>query len=174
MSETLVGSPAGVIYGTYADAVIYIDAKLGDSYRAWETLSVPDRKRALLSAAAYINQQIWIDEADTFAERDAIQAFKDASYELGVLIAVDPDLVALVDQGTNIAAAGAGGAYVQFANPTSAKTGSAPLLPPIIMRLLGAYLSSGALSTASGGLGVAGGCRNPLSECSDYDWTEPK
>lgn len=173
MSEILVGSPAGTIYGTYADSVIYVDAKYGDAYRAWEALAVGDRKRALLSAAAYLDRQDWIDAYDTFAERDALQAFKDASYELAVLVVGDPDIVMLTDQGTNVSRVYAGGAGVDFANPTSARTGSAPLLPPVLMALIGAYLGGSDVSTAIGGIGSAGGCRNPLSDCSDYDRTEP-
>ena len=173
MSETLVGSPAGTIYGTYADSVIYVDAKVGDSYRAWEAETVPNRKRALLSAAAYLDRQDWIDTFDTFAERDALQAFKDASYELAVLVVGDPEIVMLTDQGNNVARVYAGGAGVDFANPTSARTGSAPLLPPVLMALIGAYLGGSDVSTAIGGIGSAGGSYNPLSDCADYDRREP-
>lgn len=168
MSEVLVGSPAGTIYGTYALAVIYVDGKYGDAYRAWEALAAADRKRTLLSAAAYINQQVWQDDYDTFVERDAVQAFIDASYELGVMIANDPEIVEAIDQGTNIARAYAGGAGVDFANPTSAARGTAPKLPPILMRLIGAYLA--AASTSSGATGyVAGSSTNPFDACSDMN-----
>lgn len=174
MSEVLTGSPAGTIYGTFDDAGVYIDGQLGDAYRAWEALAEADQKRALLTAARYLDQQVWVEEADTFAERDAIAAFQYASYELACMVADDPSIVTVADQGSRISAAGAGGAFVNFAFPTTVQTGSAQLLPPILMRLIGEYLGGGGISTAIGGIGVSDGCTNPLSECADYDFSEPK
>lgn len=174
MSEVLPGSPAGTIYGTYAAAVIYVDGQLGDAYRAWEDLDEADRKRALLTATRYLDQQVWVEVADTFAERDAIEAFQHASYELACMVAADPEIVTLSDQGSRISAAGAGGAFVNFAFPTTIAQGTAGLLPPILMRLIGEYLGGSGVSTAIGGIGEPGGCVNPLSECSDYDFSEPK
>ncbi len=176
MSElvTVSSGVTGTIYGTYAAAQAYIAARFGEGYTAWTGRTDADKKRTLISAADYLNTQVWVDAYDTFAERDALQAFVDASYELAVLIGDDPDLVQLVDQGTNVARVYAGGAGVDYANPTSSARGTATLLPPILMRLIGAYLgsaSSGA-SAVLGGSGVAGAATNPLSECSDYDRTE--
>lgn len=173
MSEVLTGSPAGTIYGTYADCVVYIDGKFGDAYRTWEELDAADRKRTLLTAAAYLNRLLWVDDYDTFSERDALQAFKDASYELGAMIAADPDIVALADQSSNLDSVGAGGAYVNFKNATSVAFGSATKLPPILQALLGDYLAGGGGATIIGGVGATGECRNPLSECSDFDREEP-
>jgi hypothetical protein len=173
MSEVLVGSPAGTIYGTYADAVIYVDGKFGDTYRAWEALGVPDRKRALLSAAAFINSFVWTDDYDTFTERDALQAFKDASYEMAVIIVDDASVVAALDQGTNIARVYAGGAGVDYFNPTSARTGSAPVLPPILMRLIGAYLASTALGGPQGGSSQSSCADNPFDDSGEFERAEP-
>ena len=173
MSETFVGSPAGTVYGNYAAGVIYVDSQLGDAYRAWETLTAPDRKRAMLSATAYIDRQSWIEAYDTFAERDVLAAFVTASYELAALVASDPDVVAALDQGSNIARVYAGGAGVDFHFPTSPKSGTAPTLPPVIESLLGRYLLSATGSGPQGGSGVSGDCHNPASDCCDFDRTEP-
>ncbi len=173
MSEILTGNPAGTIYGTYADAVIYVDAKYGATYRAWEALVAADRKRAQLSAAAFLDRQVWTDDYDTFAERDALEAFQLASYELAVLIVDDPDVVAVADQGTNIQSVGAGSATVTYFNPTSARAGSAPKLPPILMDLVGAYLATGTTGGPQGGSSQSSCARNPFSDCAEFDRKEP-
>lgn len=163
----------GTVYGTYAAAVTYITGRYGESYTAWLALSADNRKRTLISAADYIDQQIWQDDYDTFAERDAVPAFVTASYELAVLIAADPEIVQALDQGSNIARVYAGGAGVDYFNPTSSKSGSAPKLPPILMRLIGQYLAASTTGGPDGGSGQEGSCHNPFSECSDYDRSEP-
>lgn len=170
MSE-VIGT--ATIYGTYADAALYVADRYGSRYTAWTALSVAVRKQTLVSAADLLNAQAWIDEADTFAERDAIQAFKDASYEIGVLLVEDEDLTNVTDQGGNIQAANAGGAGVTFFSQTSSARGSAPVLPPIIMRLVGSYLAASATGGPSAPSGQSGSCRNPFSDCSDYDRGDP-
>lgn len=173
MSEVLAGSPAGTIYGTYAAAVIHIDSQFGDAYRAWEALAVADRKRALLGAAAYLDRISWVDDYDTFAERDALAAFVTASYELAALAAEDASILAASDQGSNIARVYAGGAGVDFFNPTSTRLGSASKLPPILQALIGEHLASTEAATVFGGTGSTGDCENPFSACEDYDRTDP-
>ncbi len=173
MSEVLVGSPAGTIYGTYALAEIYIDSQYGAGYRAWEALAVAVRKRVLLSAAAYLNRQAWIADYDTFAERDALAAFPIASYELAALAASDPTVLSRLDQGSNIQSAGAGGASVTFFSPTSAARGSATVLPPILMGLVGAYLAISETAGPAASGGVSGSADNPFDGLSDFDRTGP-
>lgn len=173
MSEVLTGSPAGTIYGTYAASVIHIDSQFGDAYRAWEALTEANRKRALLGAAAYLNRQAWVAAYDTFAERDALAAFVTASYELAALAAEDAAVLAATDQGTNIARVYAGGAGVDFFNPTSFRLGTASKLPPILQLLIGAYLAATEAASVFGGTGNTGDEENPFSACHDYDRTDP-
>lgn len=181
MSETFTGSPAGTTYGTYAAAVIYIDSQSGAAYRAWELRSVSDRKRDMLTATRYLDRQLWLDAYDTFTERDAYvladaitYPFVFATYELAAMIAADASVVTKADQGSNIARVYAGGAGVDFFNPTSLKFGSADKLPPILMALIGSLLAGGSAAVlAAVGPGVAGEDDNPLSDCEDFDRGEP-
>ena len=176
MSElvTVSGSITGTIYGGFAAAGLYIGGSYGAAYTAWLALTTDAaKKQTLITAARYLDRQSWIEAYDTFAERDALAAFVTASYELGALIASDPGIVTKLDQGSNIQSVGAGGAQVTYFSPTSASRGSAPTLPPVIEALIGAFLSSVATSGPQAGSGVSGGCRNPLSDCVDFDRGEP-
>lgn len=174
MSELVVitGGASATIYGTFADGTTYITTSFGDTYTAWLELDPDDQKRTLIAAARFLDQQVWIDDYDTFEERDAVPAFQNASYELGVLIADDPDVLTAFDNGSNIQALNAGPAGVTFFNPTSATAGSATLLPPVIERLLGAFLSVD-VSTAGAPQGAGSGCVSPFSKRDDYDRNEP-
>lgn len=177
MSEVVTLADAvttGTIYGTLAGAIAKIKSKFGARYRAWISVATADeQKQTLISAADYINTRIWNSDYDTFAERDALQAFVDASYELAVLAYEDEDVLALPDTSSNLSRVYAGGAGVDFANPTSIAAGTAEQLPPILMALIGQYLGSTGGATVVGGIGSSGGCRNPLSDCADYDRKRP-
>jgi hypothetical protein len=175
MSEvvTIGGSYTATIYGTFALATNYLQTKYGDRYTAFLGKPADDQKRALVTAAAYLDRQSWVAAYDTFAERDALQAFKDASYELGALIVEDDSIVTVTDQGSNVQNVQASGAGVTFFNPTTSRSGSAPPMPPILMALVGAYLAASATSGPDGGSGQSGSCSNPFSACRDYDRNEP-
>lgn len=175
MSEvvTVSAGVAGTIYGTFAAAEAYLGARYGARYTAWLALADGPQKQTLISATDILNSQDWIETADTFAERDALDAFVSASYELAALIVEDEDLANVVDQGGNIQSANAGGAGVTFFAPTSARRGSAPLLPPLIMRLVGDYLAAAEALGADGGTGASGDDENPFSRCSDFDRGNP-
>lgn len=170
----LSGDVVGTIYGTVLAAEAYIGSRLGDQYAAWLALGENDRNRALVSAASFLDAQEWVADFDTFAERDASTAFVNASYELAALVAADPDVVAVADQGNNIQSLGAGGATISYFNPTSTRGGTAPRLPPILMRLIGKHLSSANVSIGIGApSGQSGSSSNPFAACSDYDRSEP-
>lgn len=170
---TVSAGITGTIYGTFAAAEAYVGASYGPTYTAWLALADGPQKQTLIAAARYIDRQVWIDDYDTFAERDALEAFQLASYELAVMIAADPTVASKADQGSNIARVYAGGAGVDFFNPTSTRFGTATKLPPILMDLIGEYLGSTSASTIVTGPGSAGGDENPLSDCVDYDRGEP-
>lgn len=170
---TLSSGEAEAIHGTLAAARMYLAMMPGPQYDAWRALlgsgaTADDaQKRTLAAAVRLLNAQVWSPAADTFAERDAIAEFATAQYELAVLIANDPTLPTLANQGSNIQSVSAGGASVTYFNPT---TRSAAKLPPILMRLVGAYLGSPPLAAASG---QTGSCVNPLSDTADYDRKAP-
>jgi len=168
MSElvTLTTGLTATIYGTFAAAGAYIGTMLGDAYTAFLALTPDDQKRALNAAGKYIDRQAWISTANTFALRDAIAVFPQASYELAAMAAEDSSVLAAADNGTNIKAVGAGGAFVDYFNPTSVRFGSATKLPQIVQDLLGDYLATSDAAVALGGTGSTGGTMDPFSSCS--------
>jgi hypothetical protein len=170
MSETITLSSGEqeTIHGTFADAKSYIAMMYGESYDTWRTLATDDKKKqTLASAVRYLNAQVWIDSADTFAERDAIAEFATAQYELAVLIANDPSVTAVLDAGTNIRSVSASGASVEYFAPLKPGAG-ATKLPMIVHRLIGKYLaaSQGAMSVV--GYSSTGGDSSEFDDCSMY------
>lgn len=179
MSEliTLSTGESETIHGTFVAAKAYVAIMFGESYDTWRNLAasgaltVDDRKKQTLAAAVrLLNAQAWAEAYDTFAERDLIAAFATAEYELAVIIANDPTVLAVADQGSNIKTAYAAGAGVEYFNPT---TKGAALLPPILMRLLGSYLATTTTDGPDGGSGCSSSADNPFSDCEDLDRNEP-
>lgn len=170
---TLSSGEAETIHGTLVAARAYLAMMPGPAYDTWRSLvgagaTADDaQKRTLAAAVRLLNAQVWSSSYDTFAKRDVVTAFETAQYELAVLIANDPALPTLANQGSNIQSVSAGGASVTYFNPT---TKAAAKLPPILMRLVGAYLGAPPLAAPSG---QTGSCVNPLSDCADYDRKEP-
>jgi len=174
MSEVVtIGTATATIHGTYAAAVDYVSTMFGDAYTTWLGFDVDDRKRTLVAATRYLDRQAWSTDYATFAARDAVDAFKTASYELAALAAEDASVLSAVDSGSNIKSVGAGGAFVDYFNPTSQLLGNATKLPPILQALLGAYLATSDVLASLGGAGEDGDCHDPFNDCSDYDRNEP-
>ena len=171
MSEaiTLTSGQTVTIYGTFAAGGDYMATMFGPLYTAWRALVPDDQKRSLIVAMRYLEAQTWDPTtAPDFATRDGIPAFAVAEFELAALIADDPTITQEQDQGTNIRSVGAGSARVDFFNPTSAQFGTAPILPPIIMRLVAQYLASAAAFTGGAPDGNAGDCESPFSAAAEY------
>lgn len=176
MSElvTLTTGESETIYGTYAEAVSYIGMlRYAEPYKSWIALDVDDRKSTLAGARRFIDRYIWDADYDTFAERDdvvtddSVKAFQVASYELAALAVSDDSVFSNHELGSNIASVSAGGAGVTYFNPSSSEDGSAPALPGVVQKLLGAYLASSGASI-SGGFGQEGGEESSFSSCSSY------
>jgi hypothetical protein len=184
MSETITfanGAQAR-IYGTRAGALGY----LGGETDEWNAVATDEElQRLLVRASRYLDRLPWSDDYVTFAARDALDLadgsvgdaafpFRAASYELARLALEDEDVLAVVDQGSNIKSLGASGAEVEFFVPTTAHRGTAPLLPPVVASLIGSYLSVSASDvSAEGGDSDTGTCVNPFGPCSDFDRNEP-
>lgn len=174
MSETInIGGVSFEIYGTFTAAKNYASIMHGANYAAWSAASDLIKQKTLVNARRYIDSFEWSDASDTFAERDALTAFVDASYELAVMILEDSTMTQNADASSNIASLGAGSAQVSFFAPTSIQAGTATKLPPLIDRLIGQYLASEAALEAIAGFGQSGDCESKFSECSDYDREEP-
>jgi hypothetical protein len=143
MSDTVSigGGPNQIsetIYGLFDDAMDYIEFALGDRYDAWRALTSDNQKRSLVVARRYIDRLTWITDADTFAKRDAIEAFVTASYELAALAAEDSSALVTTEQGSNVQSMSAGSASIAFFAPTTGQE-----MPEIIEQLLGDYLANG-------------------------------
>lgn len=171
---------------TLDDATTYISQAFGPSYDNWLALIPDDQTKTLNTATRYLNRLPWqgepvtpntppnvlvwprtgvmvdgvpVDSATT--PQDVLSGL----YEMAVLIGSDPTIPSKIDQGSNIQAANAGGGTgVTFFSPTSARLGTATVLPVIVQALVGKYL---ALPTANEG-GVAGVGR-PCSRFASWE-----
>lgn len=180
MSATItIGTGTALIYGSYAGAVAYFDVSGSEAATAFADLANDNaRKKKLVDATRYLNKLAWLDAYATFAARDALDLgtgdadvafpFRAAAYELAALAALDPDVLTVDDQGSNVARVYAGGAGVDFFSQTSSQRGTAPALPGVLMPLIGAYLAAPDLSVEAGA-GETGSCVNPFGPCRDLD-----
>lgn len=184
MSETLTfaNTAQARIYGSLAGALGY----LGGETDAWDDLAADEAlQRLIVRASRYLDRLPWSEDYADFAVRDALDLadgsvgdaafpFRAACYELARLALEDPDVLAAEDQGSNIQSVGAGGAQVTFFSQTSAKRGTAPLLPVVVGKLVGGYLAVTAFDvSAESGTSSAGSCVNPFGPCRDFDKTGP-
>lgn len=173
MSSTLTftnGAQAR-IYGSLAGGLSY----LGSNTTAWDEIETDEAlQRLFVSSGRYLDRLPWDDDYATFAARDALDLadgsvgdaafpFRAAQYELAQLARADSSVLTAADQSSNIQSLGAGGAQVTYFSPTSVERGTATLLPPVLMRLVGGYLRAPVTLSASDGRGSAGSPCNPFS-----------
>ncbi len=150
MSEvvTISAGVTATIYGSFAEATSYLGASGSEAAQAWRDLADDaDRKRKLVDATRALNRLAYTEDYDTFAERDVLDLgtgdgdaafpFRAGCYELAALAAADPSVLTVEDQGSNIASVSAGGASVTYFAPKSAAKGTASILPPVVMALIG-------------------------------------
>lgn len=176
MSQDLTGTVVGTIYGSLDDALVYIGSRLGDAYAAFRTLVADDQKRALVTAAGFLDTLPWIEGYYEFEDRDAEPAIVAASYELAALIAEDPVVVTLADQSSNIQSVNAGGAGVTYFERAAAPGRTHLMLPVLIERLLGEFLggeANASLGGLGGPIGRAGSACNPFAGPYGYGWPLP-
>lgn len=184
MSETLTfaNTAQARIYGTRAGCLGYLGAETDE----WNGVAADETLwRLLVRASRYLDLLQWTEDYATFAARDALDLangalddaafpFRAACYELARLALEDDSVLSAVDQGSNIQSVGAGGASVTYFSQTSAQHGTAPILPPVLLKLIGSYLAVSALDiSAESGESGTGSCVNPFGPCSDFDKTGP-
>lgn len=172
MSEalTFANTSQARIYGSLAGALTYLGSESTD----WDDVETDETlQRLLVRAGRYLDHLPWTEDYATFDARDALDLddgsvgdaafpFRAASYELARLARADESILTVADQSTNIQSLGAGGASVTYFSPTSIERGTATLLPPVLMKLIGGYLQSPSFG-ASDGRGQSGSCVNPFS-----------
>jgi hypothetical protein len=168
--DIVIGGGTEKILGSLDEANKYVGMMLGERYATWAGKDDTTKKKSLVNAVRFMNAWPWGSSTDTFDKRDAITAFKNAEYELAVLIVEDTEITDDKNQGSNISELAAGSAGVKFFNPTL--SGADPF-PPVLMRLIGKYLAAATASGPQGGSGQSGSCVNPFSSCSDDSRRKP-
>lgn len=185
-----IGGNSYEVYGGLTAATTYLTAAFGPAYTAWLALGADDKSKTLVTATRYLDEQAWSGEATgtvppdpTTLEwpRSGITDVSElavppevvqAAFELAVLIAADPTLPTKTDQGSNISSVGAGGGVsVSFFSSTSAARGTAPLLPPIVQRLVGRFLAAAGGGTT--GESSTGNACSQFNSQNSYNLVRP-
>jgi hypothetical protein len=178
------------------DAKAYVTLAFGTSYRTWEALSDTEKQRTLVSAGRYLDQQAWQGTAtgvqlasstmtswprsgvtvngaelsSATTPTDMINGY----IEMAVVLASDDTADDVIDQGSNISSvAGGGGVSVSFAFPTSARQGTATVMPVVVQRLTAKYLATPA-SASEGGYSQSGNCTSQFAACNQFNLVDPE
>lgn len=182
MSETLTfdSGATATIYGSLSGALAYLSAQ----YDGWDDVATDEALwKLLVRASRLVDRLTWVDDYDTFAERDAFDLgtgggdaafpFRAAVYEWANLARTNPAVLTL-DQGSNVASVSDGGASVSYFGPTSVRIGNASPMPRVVMDLIGRYLDTGEsdLDTPSSSTG-ADVADSPFATDARFDRTEP-
>lgn len=129
------------------DFTVYADTSTADDYLkaerqfsvSWAASTTDERAAALVSATRYIDRQVWIDDYDTVAERQASQAFIDACIILAAIVNSDTEALSSSNTFNDRKRVKAGSVEVEFMRlPSNTST----LMPTIVHSLIGQYLSS--------------------------------
>jgi hypothetical protein len=149
MGSVTIGGNPYTVYGTSTLAGIYWTGRqIGPMYDAWSKASADKKASAQVMAYDILERQLYVDAAATFDLRDAIQAFRDASYQLAAMILADPNVYSQVTSGKNIKKVEAAvGTSVEFFNPTLGISGR---FENNIQELIGQYLKSSSGGEVSG------------------------
>lgn len=160
--QVIIGADTYDIYGSEAGAKTYMRARLGAD--AWDDADSGDRKRALVSAARWIDRARWQGQRTDLVTPQAL-AFPrtgltdcdgnavadtwtpdDAGYELALVLLGDAEVPDEADSGSNIKRLKAGPAELEFFKGT---TGTVSRFPTIAHELLRCFLEG------AGGIGGA-------------------
>ena len=183
-------TPDAEVYLDVAGAISYIGWIFSPAAESWLALTPKQQAQTLVTATRYLDLQVWdgtrtglVGGSRTSLEwprsgvmRDGKpvnatsvpKEIQDAAAELAVLIAGDPTIVSKVDQGSNIQSVNAGGGTgVTFFAPTSARSGTATVMPVAVQRLVARYLATPSASV-EGGFGAAGGCVSAFSRRKQF------
>lgn len=185
---------------TYVDQ--YLNAMIGTGAAAYRNLTAggDDRKRLLVAVTRWIDAQAWAGTSDAFGGTtlqfprtglflaDGVTAASD-TYQLGVvsqavaemvaIIAADPTALTALDAGNNVQALDMAQGRIQFFTGTSARAGTATLLPVPVQRLLGQWLAINdtgvrtAVAGASSGGNTTSDFDDPTNDNGVLDVEEP-
>lgn len=168
---------AGAAVEVYA-GLTKVDAYLNNSsskgavaYRGL-TAGGDDRKRLIVDATRLVDRQRWQGTANALGNTtlafprddieidgevasaaDQLALIEDAVAELVALLAIKASTYSQADTSSNIKAAGAGKARIEFFGPTRTKNGTATKLPTVVHDLIGMWLAS---QSTGGGVSIGG------------------
>lgn len=184
-----IGSdPAIEVYAGTSAVDQYINAMIGTGAAAYRNLTVggDDRKRLLVAVTRWIDSQAWAGSADAaggttlqFPRTGLYQpdgkTVADDAYQLAVvaravaemvaIVAADPTALAALDAGNNVQSLDIAQGRLSFFAATSARAGTATLLPLPVHRLLGQWLAVNDTGVQTAVAGGSGG----VNTCSDFD-----
>lgn len=115
MSEDITFTAGtATIYGSLADARAYLGMERVEWDLATDAEISTEMKRALVKATRYIDRLAWGPDYLTFADRDAVVAIQQASYELAALL-YDDDTALDAFSTDGVSSISAGGDSVTYA-----------------------------------------------------------
>lgn len=148
MSTITIDGDDYIIYDDLILANKYNKLALGTRGQLWKDADDDKKGTYLVNARMLIDRQSYIGSAATFDLRNAIEVFREASYEIATMLMANPDIMTQVTSGSNIKRVAVdGGPSVTYFNPTLGISGK---FDQNIMDLIGAYLASNATSGTSG------------------------
>ena len=194
-TETLTSGESCEVYGGLAAANTYLAFAVGAAATAWQALAAtPDKQKQCLGAATRmldgLNWQglatglvgvdattlAWPRSSVTDANGNAVDSTSvptgivDGCFELAALIANDATVQDQLDAGNNVRSIGGGGApTIQFFRPTSVQDGNAPVLPLVVLRLVGQYLASATAVVTGQSFGVSTDSDSDGDDTSAFD-----
>lgn len=166
MSEPITLTTAtATIYGTLAGARAYLGAERSEWDLASDGAITTDMKRALVKAMRFLDRLAWADDYDTFAERDAVTAIVNASYELGALAYNDETILEDAGSAEAVTSVSAGGDSVTYAVGVKQQP-----VPGAAYALIAPYLATAVEDAAlDGSDGQEGSETNPFSLSTSED-----
>lgn len=186
MSESITLSTAtATIYGSLAGARAYLGAESEDWDVAADSDVTTDMRRALVKARRLLDRLSYLDDYDTFAERDAVDLgtgggdaafpFRAASYLLANLGLTDESVFGSTSA-TDIASMSAGGASITYRNEAKAAATLVAGLPDQVLELIVDYLDTGDNLALIGAVSPTTSDvieTNPFGADADFDRDDP-
>lgn len=161
MGSVTIGANSYDIYGTQAEATIYLAAKIGQT--EWTAASADAQAQALVTATRLIEP--WL-AARGFTEDPATSTdvnIEQATYELAYALVVSPSLQGASNQNGNRRRVKAGSAEVEYFRPE--KGGRFPVQ---VQALLNAFIDGEGGSSFSGAPVSSGTCETSTLDADDY------
>ena len=197
-TETLTTGESCEVYGGLTAANAYLAFAVSAASTAWAALAgTPDKQKACLGAATRMLDGLgwqgtptgsvdtsppvtttlaWpranvTDEFGNAVSSTAVPTgIVNGCFELAALIAANPTVQDQLDAGSNVASIGGGGApEIRFFRPTSVQDGNAPVLPLVVLRLVGQYLASATAVVTGQSFGVSNDGDSDRDDTSAFD-----